>query len=231
MFNKIFAATVFVSVIGFEANASVPPSCVTGKSATGLTAEAPTHVGVGISTQFKGDYDFSIPPVEQWVVFYNDKTGYMGDDATNSESNAYIHETFSSSDRGEAWFWAFEDTDTLGNSCSKDKFYIQNLPTISSNYSATGGTSIQTSFWGSIDNYYSERGLAGQGPKITLRYFNIDTGDTFYAFPTSENYTYYPSCKGEYKITATISDGNFSKSQIITPGVFYTAGNFCGIPN
>ncbi|SEL30921.1 hypothetical protein SAMN05216262_1094 [Colwellia chukchiensis] len=60
MFNQIFAATVFVSVIGFEANASVPPSCVTGKSATGLTAEAPTHVGVGISTQFKGDYDFSI---------------------------------------------------------------------------------------------------------------------------------------------------------------------------
>jgi hypothetical protein len=228
MLKKILATTILVSLIGFEANASAPYFCNTGKSSTGLTAEAPTHVAIGVSTQFKGDYNYTLPPKEQWVTFNSDKNGFMGDAITNSDSNAYIHETFYYSDRGESWFWVFEDGDMHGDSCSSDKFYIQNLPTISNNYSAKGGRSITTKVSGYIDNDFSERGLAGLGPKITLKYYNIDTGDVFYEYPTSANHTFYTNCKGEYKITAFVSDGNFSKSQIITDGVYYTGGKFCG---
>jgi len=225
MKKSIVLMVALTPFFAFNVLASAPAICESGRSNTGLRAEASTHILENVSTQLKGDYNYSIPPVDKWVRFWSDRKGYLGEDFTNSDSNAYINVAFNPMDLGEHYIWV-EESENIMN-CSYDIVYVQSLPTSSG--SVSGTSTITTIFSGSISPHY-QRGLLGQNGSLSISYRNLDLNKTYISYPTTTTHNYKPQCDGSYKITASIHDGNYTKSKVLGY-VDYTGGSSCGTPS
>ena len=119
-----------------------------------------------------------------------------------------------------------EESENIMN-CSYDIVYVQSLPTSSG--SVSGTSTITTIFSGSISPH-SQRGLLGQNGSLSISYRNLDLNKTYISYPTTTTHNYKPQCDGSYKITASIHDGNYTKSKVLGY-VDYTGGSSCGTPS
>ncbi|WP_156413666.1 hypothetical protein [Lacimicrobium alkaliphilum] len=219
---KVVLLTIAAYSISIMSFAGEPPAgCVEGTS-TDLTTEGPKYAAIGVTHQYKGDYPFSIPPIDEYVDFFNSEVGYVGSDQTNLDSNAYYSMSFSSSARGLGWVWTVNEATTK---CSSLMIYIHTLPTGSAN-SISGGNKITTNISANIDSF-SKNSIEGNGlPKITYVYLNTYWNREEKVISTSTQKTPYPQYNGIYNVSARISDGTYSKT-IQIGSVFYNGGQDC----
>lgn len=210
LFVSLFVVSISMANAG---NYDPPPYCVDGRAHNDLKAEGPKYVGTNITRSFKGDYHFDLSFETRWVNFYNSYDNFVGDEKTNFEMNAYKEMTFPNSARGPQWVWVKEETfDSLTSGCSKMGIFVQNLPTATAN-SLSGGSSIRGQIGASIDVSYSKNAVEGDGkPKITYTFVNTWYSKVERITSSSNSFMYAPRYNGIYEVSASVSDGSYSKT-------------------
>jgi len=222
--NLLFKLAVFSSFLSVPLSAFSeipPPWCVEDYSPSILdNFSGSKYVAIGVPVQYKAD--LQLPNgIYRNVYFYSSEDGYIGDDNSGLEGNAYKNITFdqmSSIGSGKVW-------GEIDGYCVYKNVNVHTLPTGNA-ISLSGGSRIQATLSASIHTL-SKNVVEGNGsPGITYRFFNEIWRINEIKTTTSQSIYYYPRYNGPYRVTATISDGTYSKT-ISLGSTFYTGGTSC----
>jgi hypothetical protein len=228
VFRFVFFITIgFFSTSALSFNYQPPSDCIVGQAGP-LEIEGPDYVAVGIDRRFKGDFPFPYPGDSWFVGFYNSYESYVGEDETNWEGNAYLNMNFPAAARGSQWVWARDNTDPTSNTpwCSKKQIFVQSMPTITKGFLSDGST-ITGRVFVTIDQAFSKIAVEGNGqPKISYRFFSLDGLGTQSIDNAGTTFSFTPQYNGEYRVTAYVSDGEYSAS-VFLGNAYFTGGSYC----
>jgi hypothetical protein len=234
VFRFVFFITIgFFSTSAFSFNYDPPSWCVDGKS-WDLKIEGPDYVAVGIDRRFKGDLPYSWGVKGRVLEFYNSYESFVGNDDSNSEGNAYLNMNFPAAARGSQLVWVRETTGKYSNgwdrnSCSKKQIIVQSMPTIAKGFLSDGdGLEITGEVVSvTIDQAFSKIAVEGNGqPKISYRFFSLDGLGTQSIDNAGTTFSFTPQYNGEYRVTAYVSDGEYSAS-VFLGNAYFTGGSYC----
>ncbi|MBT1452502.1 hypothetical protein KJ365_16590 [Glaciecola sp. XM2] len=200
-----------------------PPSyCIEGRTISNLKTESPTYIAVNMPTRIKADFHFNPLDNDKEVLFYNSYDGYVDQRLTDSWDNAYTDMLFPLASQGQQTIWINDVTDFNNSYCSMTTAYIQSMPTASV-LSASGGGQITISLQASI-SMYSKRQVENNTflPLITYRFQNTDYTYVETMQTTSQTVSFAPKYQGFHWVTASVSDGTFTRA--INVGSLYFSG-------
>lgn len=205
------------SVMAFDP----PPWCSKDHSYPLLgTFKGKSYVALGVPVRYKADL-YLPNGIYRNVYYYTSEDGYVGKDNSGFKGNAYKHVTFDQQDSiGNGKVWG-----EIDGECAYQNVNIHTLPTGNA-ISLSGGLSIRATISSSI-HPLSKNVIEGNGrPTITFRYVNENWRTVETKVTSSQSINYYPRYNGPYRVSATISDGTYSKT-IRIGETYYNGGIHC----
>lgn len=184
-----------------------------------LEVRSKNHLLLTGSNRIKGDGAPVFSSYEK-VTFGDSIGGKKGIDESNLSGNAYFsyYAEYPIFLNGPGWVWVEKAAGESTTWCSKKEIYFQNAPTISKKSFDTS-LSVSQPITASV-NYtydpYSYISIHGRPPTFTWTFDNKDLSGVIETKVTTVPYvSHSPQYSGDYRVTAIINDGTYSKAAIL----------------